>query len=238
MKLSGRAFAILFAVAGIVILAVTDQVLPPATPYQAQMRVWLAARATGIVALVLLAAMVILGILLSHPDQARWKQAKRIYPWHESLWVFTIAFLGVHIGSLLLDPYAGLSPLAVVLPGAATYRPVPVAVGTIGLYAVLISGATARWTKLLPSGFWLKLHRFAAVGMGLGWVHGVLAGTDSVPLELLYAAMALGVIGSAVYRYWIVRRRVERARLVALPSIHPQLAEQREVSGVRSHPAA
>lgn len=237
MKLSGRTFAILLAVAGVAILAVTHQVLPPATPYQAQLRVWLAARATGIVALVLLAAMVVLGIVLSHPDQVRWKQAKRIYPWHETLWVFVIAFLAVHIASLVLDPYADVSLLGAFLPGAATYRPVPVAVGSIGLYAILIAGATARWTRLLPSGVWLTLHRFAAVGLGLGWVHGVLAGTDSTALELLYGAVAVVVTSAAVSRYWIVRRRVERARLVALPTL-AQPAEQMEVSRVRTHPAA
>lgn len=249
MKLSGRAFAILFAVAGLTTLAVTDQILPPVTPYQAQMRVWLAARATGIAALVLLAAMVVLGVLLSHPDQAKWKQAKRIYPWHETLWVFVIAFLGVHIASLLLDPYAGVSVLGAFLPGAANYRPVPVAIGTIALYAVLVSGATARWTKLLPSGFWLKLHRFAALGLAFGWVHGVTAGTDSVALELLYGVIAVGVTAAAVYRYWIVRRRVERARLtlvppaapVAAPRLQPApqpVSQPMEVSRVRNDPAA
>ena len=236
MKLSGRTFSTLLAVAGIAVIAITGQVLPAASPYQGQMRVWLAARATGVTSLVLLAVMVILGVLLSHPDQAQWKQAKRIYPWHETLWVLVIAFLAVHVASLVLDPYAGVSVLGALLPGAARYRPVPLAVGSVGLYAVLIAGATARWTKVLPAGLWLKLHRFAAVGLALGWVHGVLAGTDSSALELLYAAIALVVVSTAVYRYWIVRKRVQRARLTALPS--PAATEGMEVSRVRDNPAA
>jgi DMSO/TMAO reductase YedYZ heme-binding membrane subunit len=226
VKLSGRAFAILFALAGIGILAVTEEVLPPTSDYQAQMRVWLAARATGIVALVLLAAMVILGIVLSHPEQARWKQAKRIYPWHETLWVFVIAFLLVHVASLLLDPYADVSPLGALLPGFSHYRTVPVALGSIGLYATLITGATARWTRLLPSGVWLRLHRFAAVALALGWAHGVLAGTDSPALETLYGAIAVLVIAAAAYRYWIVRRRAERpvpASVVGAAGAAPRL---------------
>jgi DMSO/TMAO reductase YedYZ heme-binding membrane subunit len=210
MKLSGRAFAILFAIAGLAILVITDQVVPGASAYQAQMRTWLAARATGIVVLILLAVMVLLGILLSHPDQTRWKQAKRIYPWHETLWVFVIAFLVMHIASILLDPYANVSAIGAFVPGMSKYRSVPVAIGSIGLYAVLITGATARWTRLLPSGLWLRLHRFAAVALGLGWIHGVLAGTDSAALRLLYGGSAVIVVGAAVYRYWIVGRRVVR----------------------------
>jgi DMSO/TMAO reductase YedYZ heme-binding membrane subunit len=57
----------------------------------------------------------------------------------------------------------------------------------------------------------LKLHRFAIVPLGLGWVHGVLAGTDTPALEVLYAGLGVAVVGAAVYRYWIVRRRAERA---------------------------
>lgn len=243
MKLSGRAFAILLAIAGLGILVVTDQVVPPASPYQAQMRFWLAARATGLTALVLLAVMVVLGILLSHPDQAQWKQAKRIYPWHETLWVFAIAFLAVHVAAIVLDPYADVSPLGALIPGLSKFRTVPVAIGSIGLYAVILTGATARWTRLLPSGFWLKLHRFAVVALGLGWIHGALSGTDTGVLRLGYWAIAVVVTGSAVYRYWIVRRRVERRAHpapprttgpVALPNPAAQLLEE---SDVRSHPA-
>jgi methionine sulfoxide reductase heme-binding subunit len=210
VKLSGRAFAILFAVAGLAILLVTNQVLPPATPYQAQMRVWLAARATGIVALLLVTATVILGLALSHPDQARWKQAKRIYPWHETLWVFVLAFIGVHIVAIVLDPYAQVGILGALLPGLSKYRTLPVAVGSVALYAVIVTGATARYTRLLPAGFWLKLHRFSVIALGLGWIHGVLSGTDTGPLQPLYGTVAASVVIAAVYRYWIVRRRVAR----------------------------
>ena len=44
-----------------------------------------------------------------------------------------------------------------------TYRPVAVGLGTVALYALIFTAATAKWTRLLPSGWWLKVHRFAAV---------------------------------------------------------------------------
>jgi DMSO/TMAO reductase YedYZ heme-binding membrane subunit len=247
MRLSGRAFSILFAVAGLAILVVTDQVVPPATPYQAQMRDWLAARATGITVLVLLAIMVVLGLALSHPDQAQWKQAKRIYPWHETLWVFVIAFLAVHVAAIVLDPYANVDIVGALLPGLSKYRTVPVALGSLGLYATLITGATARWTRLLPSGIWLKLHRFAAVALGLGWIHGALSGTDTGALRLVYWGIAVVVVAAAVYRYWIVRRRAERRAQspqhpgrMPLPMPLPMPVPARDLmeeSDVRSHPA-
>ncbi len=210
LKLGTRVFAILFAVAGLAILAVTDQVIPATTPYQAQMRLWLAARATGVTVLILLTIMVVLGLALSHPDQAQWKQAKRIYPWHETLWVFVIAFVGVHVAAIVLDPYANVDVLGALLPGLSKYRTVPVALGSIALYATLITGATARWTRLLPSGIWLKLHRFAAVALAWAGSTARSPGTDTGALRLVYWGIAVVTIAAAVYRYWIVRRRAER----------------------------
>jgi hypothetical protein len=159
MKLSGRLVVIVVSALGLMIVAATDQILPATSAYQAQMRVWMAARATGLVALVLIALLVVLGILLSHPEQTQWKLAKRIYPWHESLWVFVFAFLIVHIVSLVVDPYAGVGIGGALVPGMSQYRTAPVAIGVISLYALLITAMTARYTRLLPTGWWLRASR-------------------------------------------------------------------------------
>lgn len=206
MKTSVRMALVLVAVVGLTVVAATDQILPATSPYQAQMRIWLAARATGIVALGLVAALVVLGILLSHPEQTQWKLAKRIYPWHESLWVFVIAFLAVHVVSLVIDPYAGVGIGGALVPGLSSYRSAPVALGVLALYALLVTALTARFTRLLPTGWWLKLHRLAGAVLALGWAHGVLAGTDTRSLAPIYWGIALAVVAAAAHRYWIVRR--------------------------------
>jgi predicted ferric reductase len=206
MKTSVRLASVLVAVVGLGVVAATDQILPPTSEYQAQMRIWLAARATGIVALVLVAALVVLGILLSHPEQTQWKFAKRIYPWHEALWLFVIAFLAVHVVSLVIDPYAGVGIGGALLPGLSSYRSAPVALGVFALYALLVTALSARFTRLLPTGWWLKLHRLAGAVLALAWAHGVLAGTDTRALAPVYWAIGLAVVGAAAHRYWIVRR--------------------------------
>jgi methionine sulfoxide reductase heme-binding subunit len=206
MKTSVRLTLLLVALLGLVVVAATDQILPATSAYQAQMRIWLAARATGIVALVLVAVLVVLGILLSHPEQTQWKFAKRIYPWHESLWIFVIAFLVVHVASLVLDPYAGVGIGGALLPGLSSYRSAPVALGVLALYALLITALSARFTRLLPAGWWLKLHRLAGVVLALAWTHGVLAGSDTRSLAPVYWGIGLAVVAAAAHRYWIVRR--------------------------------
>jgi sulfoxide reductase heme-binding subunit YedZ len=236
MKLSGRLVVIVLAILGLMVVAATDQILPATSAYQAQMRVWLAARATGLVALILIALLVVLGILLSHPEQTQWKLAKRMYPWHESLWVFVIAFLIVHVVSLMIDPYAGVGIGGALVPGLSAYRTAPVAVGVLSLYALLITALTARYTRMLPTGWWLKLHRLAGLVLAGAWAHGVLAGSDTKSFAPVYWGIVLAVVGAAAHRYWIVRR-ARAAQRQANPSLLIPARAIVEESHVQSHPA-
>jgi sulfoxide reductase heme-binding subunit YedZ len=207
MRLSGRAFIILLAIVGIGIVAATDQVLPATSEHQAQLRIWLAARAAGITAYVLLTIQVLLGLLLSNPtNQTTWRLGRHLFPWHEHAWIFVLAFLGAHIVTVVVDPWAGVGIGGAIVPGLSSYRSSAVALGTLGLYALLITGLTARYTRRLPAGVWLKIHRLSLGVFILAWLHGVLAGTDTSGLMPLYLTTGAAVLIASAYRYWVVRR--------------------------------
>jgi len=207
-RMSGLATLILIAVLAIVAVYATDQIAPATSDRQAQMRIWLAARATGIVVFLLLTFQICLGLILSHPtNKSTWKLSKRIYPWHAHLWVFVIAFLIVHIVSIVLDPYAKVGVIGALIPGLSEYRSSPVALGTMALYAFVLTAITARYTRLLPAGVWLTIHRLSLIVFVLAWLHSVLAGTDSDALRLMYVGTGLAVILSGAYRYWASRQR-------------------------------
>ena len=207
MRLKGQALIVLAAIIILIVLYATDQVAPAGSAREAQLRIWLAARATGLTALLLLTCQVILGLILSHPtNQSTWKLSKRLFPWHENLFVFIVSFLVVHIVFLVLDPYAGVGIGGALIPGLSSYRSVPVAVGVVALYALVVTGLTARYPKRLPTGWWLKLHRFSIVVFVAAWLHGMLSGTDSQSFLPAYVAMGGAVLAAAAYRYWVVRR--------------------------------
>jgi DMSO/TMAO reductase YedYZ heme-binding membrane subunit len=207
LRLKGHTIVALAAVIIIVILYTTDQVAPASSAREAQLRVWLAARACGITALLLLTAQVLLGLVLSHPtNQSTWKLSKRLFPWHENLFVFTVSFVAVHVVFLVLDPYAGVGIGGALVPGLSSYRTVPVAVGVVALYALIVTSLTARYPKRLPTGWWLKIHRFSVVVLAAAWLHGVLSGTDSQAFLPIYVAIGVAVVAAAAYRYWIIRR--------------------------------
>jgi hypothetical protein len=107
--LSGSVLVALICVSMLGIIAATDQVLPATSTHQAELRVWLASRAAGVVALLLLSFQVTLGLLLSHPtNKSTWRLSKRLFPWHEHAWVFTLAFVAVN--ALTDAAYAFVDP--------------------------------------------------------------------------------------------------------------------------------
>ena len=162
-RLGGGTFLAAIALVRIVLVFATDQIVPASSAHQAQLRIWLASRAAGLMSLVLLAFQIIVGLILSHPvNKTTWKLSKRLFPWHENVWLFILGFLGVHIASILLDPFAGVGVAGAFVPGLSSYRSAPVALGSLSLYALLLTGMTARYTKLLPAGAWLTIQRRAA----------------------------------------------------------------------------
>jgi methionine sulfoxide reductase heme-binding subunit len=205
-RLAAGPFLALAAVVGLVVVGATDQILPATSAHQAELRIWLASRAAGFTALGLLTVQIALGLVLSHPtNKSTWKLSRRLFPWHENAWIFVLAFLAAHVVSLIADPYAGVGMLGAFIPGLSEYRSTPVALGTLALWALLVTGVTARYTRLLPPGAWLSIHRLSIVVFVLAWMHGLLAGSDSIALLAFYLATGGIVLAAGAYRYWVSR---------------------------------
>ncbi len=169
----------------------------------APMQPWLMARASGITAYLLLTLVTIMGLLLSHPRRARWARPSSVarIRLHVVLTVLALAFTVFHFVVLALDPYAKVGWAGALLPMAADYRPVPVTLGVLSLWTGLIVGLTAGLAGRGLGRIWLPLHRFSAVAWILAWVHGLLAGSDTTPLLMLYVVTGAAVVLLALWRY-------------------------------------
>ena len=206
MRVGASALVALGAIMALVALAVTDQVLPAASPRAEELRPWIAARALGVTAYLLLALQVGLGLVLSHPrNAARWRTTRQVLPWHELVTVFVAAFTVLHVVLLAVDPWADVGWLGALVPGLSGYRTPGVALGTVAAYSMLVTAVTAKWTRLLPAGWWLKIHRIAALTFLLTWAHSVLAGTDGGTLMPLYLATGLPIVLGVAHRWWTAR---------------------------------
>jgi hypothetical protein len=165
---------------------------------------WIIGRAAGLSAYLLMVLLVATGLVLSHPGRARLRRprpATRIRL-HVSLAVFTLALTGLHVVVLATDSYAGVGWRGTLVPMGSTYRPVPVTLGVIALYAGLLAGLTAELSgRRIAARVWWPVHKVAAIALLLAWGHGVLAGIDSPLLLWLYLSTGSAVLVLAGWRY-------------------------------------
>lgn len=163
---------------------------------------WLLARVSGIASLVLLTMLVLLGLMLAHPRGTALRSLPRatMLRIHVALTSFTAIFIALHVIVLALDSYAGVGWKGVLLPLGAEYRPLPVTLGWIGLYAGLVAGLTARFAGRIGRAWWPLHHTTLAIYAAV-WAHGLLSGTDSAALTFFYMGSGLLVVATAISRY-------------------------------------
>ena len=161
---------------------------------------WVVARSTGIGAFVALGAVVFLGVRFRRPSRRRpGRHRQTLLQFHSALVPALLVLVAAHVGSLLADRYSGVTWTALALPGAATYRPAAVAYGTLALYLlVVVGGSAALAGRAVVGSRWAGLHRLAYPTFWLVWLHGVLAGSDTSSLRLLYVVVGLAVCVAAL----------------------------------------
>lgn len=173
-----------------------------------RMAPWILGRAAGVSAYLLLVALVLMGLVLSHPARARLGGSTpgRIRV-HIALGVFTVAFTALHIVVLATDRWAGVGWPGALVPMGSAYRPVAVTLGLIGLWTGLLAGLSAAAAGHLPRRLWWPLHKVAASTLVLVWLHGVLAGGDTPALLGMYVLTGVLTLGVASSRYVAARPR-------------------------------
>jgi methionine sulfoxide reductase heme-binding subunit len=138
---------------------------------------WLVARSAGLVAFGLLTLSVWLGLGMSTRLLAP-KWTKRLLGLHRTLAWTGLSMVGLHVGALLADPVMHFGALAVLVPGAAGYRPGAVALGVVAGWLTLVLASSFKARRWIGQKGWRRLHyaTFAAFWLALG--HALLVGTD------------------------------------------------------------
>jgi hypothetical protein len=163
---------------------------------------WIVGRACGLAAYLALVVLVVFGMWLRHPwrHRFRWPHAEQQFRLHAAMGVAVVALVGAHIVALVLDSYAGVSWLAVVVPWKATYRPTAVSIGVFALYGLVAISATARIGGRAIGRQWRRVHWIAVPTLALVWFHGIYAGADAPRLRMFYAVTGLLVVAVAATR--------------------------------------
>lgn len=182
---------------------------------------WYLARSSGIVALVLLVLSMLWGILLAtrvlRPnDRPAW--LLDLHRWFGSL---AVVMTGLHLGGLVLDSYIEFGAKEIFVPGASSYRPLAVALGIVGMYALIAVQASSWVRKHLPRLLWYRIHMLSYVTLWASALHAGMAGTDvgSVAYQLLAIALTLAGVGAVLIRLLVPKRRATRA-VASAPTAH------------------
>jgi hypothetical protein len=192
-----------------------------------RMAPWIVGRASGVMAYLLLVALVLMGLLLSHPARTRLRRPSQLtrIRIHVALATFTLVFTVLHIVVLATDRYAGVGWWGSFLPMHAQYRPVAVTIGVIGMWAGLAAGVSASLAGYLPSWAWWPLHRAAILAFVMIWVHGVFAGSDTSTLLPMYLGTAAAIMLAALSRYTAVNHHDRLAEVSAAAAVERDVVE-------------
>jgi sulfoxide reductase heme-binding subunit YedZ len=183
---------------------------------------WYTARGTGVVALLLLTATVALGAAgTARLETSRWPRALTAQL-HRHLSLLVVAFVAVHVASTVLDPFAPVGWLAVVVPFSSAYRPVWLGLGAVALDLLLAVLITSLLRVRLGYRTWHAVHWLAYASWPVALWHGLGTGTDSrlTPMLGLDAACVAVVAGALWPRLGLLphvgRRIAVGAAVVAL----------------------
>ena len=163
---------------------------------------WYLMRASGGVALVLLTAVLVLGIATNR----RWRpgRAPRVVTarLHRTISLLAVAFLGVHVVTAVIDPYAVVGAAAVVVPFLAGKSAFAVGLGALSLDVVAALVVSSLLRARVPAALWRGIHWLAYLAWPLALAHSFATGTDasSLWLELTGAVCIAAVAGSTIWR--------------------------------------
>jgi predicted ferric reductase len=179
---------------------------------------WYLSRASGIASFVLLSGSVVLGLLISTKAADPLAPRALIFDLHQFLSVLSLSFIGLHAGSLMFDGFLHFSPLQLLVPFIAPYRPLWTGLGVIGAWLTVIVTASFWFRKQIGQKRWRTLHYATFGAYLLALVHGFTAGTDT-QLPMVYWSYVLsGAAVGALLSYRIATPRPAAARAARRPA--------------------
>jgi sulfoxide reductase heme-binding subunit YedZ len=140
---------------------------------------WYLNRATGIVCLVLFTAVILLGIAVRLRTRLPGLPRFGTVTLHRNISLLSVAFLGAHIVTALVDSYVSIGVVDVLVPFVSSYQPLWLGLGTVAFDLLLAVTVTSLLRLRLGHRVWRAVHWLAYAAWPVAVAHGVGIGTDS-----------------------------------------------------------
>ena len=164
---------------------------------------WLASRAAGITALVLVTVAVVLGLYMAGNLGSRPGYKRVLVKLHEHIAIAALIAIPLHGLLLLGDRWLRPGVGGVLVPFTMSYRPVWTGLGIVAGYLAAGLGLTFYLRRRIGPARWRKAHRLTAVVYLLGAVHALGAGSDGAGpwLRGIVVAGAVPIVVLLILRY-------------------------------------
>jgi predicted ferric reductase len=140
---------------------------------------WWIDRSAGLVSLVLLTAVMVLGLLSTGRPGAVLAWRATVQGLHRELPLVASVLLSVHIGTAVMDSFVPLTPLDVVVPFRAGYRPLWLGLGTLSIDILVTIIVTSLLRARMGQTSWRWVHRLAYALWPLAMLHALGSGSDA-----------------------------------------------------------
>jgi predicted ferric reductase len=191
-----------------------------------------------VVALILLSAAVILGLVTRN----RW--ASRRWPrfvvesLHRNVSLLSTVFMVIHIASSVVDKYVKIRWIDAVIPFGAAYKPFWLGMGALSLDMFLAVAVTSLVRVRLGYRVWRGVHWLAYACWGLAIVHNLGIGSDRHQTWLLAINLAAvtGVVAALAWRI-LAGGRQTRPAVASGRQTRPAVAGGSQPALAPAHPA-
>ncbi len=179
---------------------------------------WYLTRGTGLVALLLLTASVVLGILQvqrwSPPGSPRFM----VVTLHRAVSLLVVVLLCVHVLTAVLDRFAPIRLVDAVVPFAGVYRPLWLGLGALAFDLLIALTLTSLLRRRLGLRAWRAVHWLAYACWPVALVHGWGTGSDTKTAWMLAITLACAgaVLASVAWRAATAGPAHARARRLSL----------------------
>ena len=160
---------------------------------------WAFGRVSGVISLLLFTVTVLLGILTRSGRPLLRVPRFSVTLVHRNLALLATVFLGLHVGTLILDSYAKLNLGDVVVPFMGSFRPFWQGLGTVAFDLLVAVAATSLLRHRVGQRTFRAVHWFSYAMWPIALAHAIGNGTNGTsPWFILLADGSLAVVGAAL----------------------------------------
>ena len=179
---------------------------------------WYASRATGVVALVLLTAVMVLGILINRRGRLPGLPRFAVTNLHRNLALMAVVFIVIHVVTAVLDSFVSIPLISGVVPFTAGYEGFWLGLGAISFDLMLALIITSLIRGRLSRRVWKAVHWLAYASWPIAFAHSIGSSRDLQGGLLLALSLvcAAALAAALAWRLVSVAREVPRAERVSV----------------------